>query len=329
MSVSKNLNLVLIGGGTGSFTLLQSLKLVSANVTALVNMADSGGSTGQLRDELGVLPPGDIRQCLVALSEAPLELRDLFSYRFPADSSLAGHSFGNLFLSAVERMNDSFDDAVRMAGDVLRISGQVVPITLDNCQLTMQVDSQTIVGEWEVSKTVLPAHEHPNVSLSPRARLHPKASKALKQADLIIIAPGNLYASLAPALLVEGLGAAIEDTKAPVAFVCNLVNKQENTADFTVQEYVSELERFLGKGRIDYVLYNTDEPSDRLLSRYALEGEYPVTIAPETTELSYKLIPGKFLSHGKFFRDQNDSIERSLIRHDANSVCKALLQLIL
>ncbi len=128
--------ITLIGGGTGSYTLLQSLKSLTPNITALVNMADDGGSTGVLRDELGVLPPGDVRQCLVALSDAPQELRDLFNFRF-SGGSLDGHSFGNIFLSAVEKMTDNFEDSVRIAGDVLRIAGRVLPMTLDNCQLVM------------------------------------------------------------------------------------------------------------------------------------------------------------------------------------------------
>src|SRR5665213_528832 len=133
--------IVVIGGGTGSFTLLSALKQHTPNLTALVTMADNGGSTGVLRDELGVLPPGDIRQCLVALSTAPEELRELFNYRFP-EGTFEGHSFGNLFLSAVERMTSDFNHAVRMAGDVLRIRGRVLPMTLQNCNLVLHSNKE-------------------------------------------------------------------------------------------------------------------------------------------------------------------------------------------
>lgn len=318
--------IVLIGGGTGSFTLLQSLKRYTPNITALVNMADDGGSTGVLRDELGVLPPGDVRQCLVALSEAPEEMRELFNFRF-AKGSLAGHSFGNLFLSAVEKMTDNFADGVRIASEVLRITGRVIPITLDRCDLVLDHDGQRLVGEYQISQQALAGR--PQLSLTPPVTINPEARTAIGQADLVIIAPGNLYGSIAPALLVGGVAEALQQTAAEVVYVCNLVNKTRQTPDFMVHDYAAEIERFAGSGVLDFVLYNVDMPSDELLRKYALEDEFPVLFDQAVLDgASYDAVPGPFLSRTERQRNQNDTrIVRSLIRHDADAIVQALKKL--
>ncbi|MDL2342269.1 MAG: YvcK family protein [Patescibacteria group bacterium] len=322
--------ITLIGGGTGSYTLLQALKRVTPNITALVNMADDGGSTGVLRDELGVLPPGDVRQCLVALSESSQELRDLFTFRFP-NGTLEGHSFGNIFLSAVEMMTKNFEDGVRMASDILRITGTVLPITLDECQLQMTFDGQTVSGQRAVELTTLPLHCRPKLWFKTKAALSKPAETAIMEADLVIIAPGNLYASLAPALIVSGVAEALAATPAKVAFVCNLVNKPNHTVDYDVSEYASEIERLIAPAGLDYVFYNQDTPTDELLERYALEHEYPVIVnRPQLQERNYEAIGGNFLSHAAISRNPNDHfIERSLIRHDARAVVDALAKTLL
>lgn len=327
MTQKNEPSIVVIGGGTGSFTLLQALKDATPNITALVNMADSGGSTGVLRDELGVLPPGDIRQCLVALSDASDELRELFNFRF-ASGTFAGHSFGNLFLSAVEKMSDNFADAVRVASEVLRVTGRVIPITLSNCQLVLHEGDHKTVGEFKI--TTMTLTEPPLLSLEPQAEINPAAADAILAADLVVIAPGNLYGSLAPALVVLGVPEALQQTSAPVAFVCNLVNKQAQTPDFAVHDYASEIERFAGKGCLDFVLYNLDTPSPVALKKYALEDEFPVRIDEQQLQnADYTAVGGDFLSHIATERNANDTrIERSLIRHDATAIVHDLLQLI-
>lgn len=320
--------IVVLGGGTGSFTLLSGLKKYTKNLTALVNMVDDGGSTGILRDELGVLPPGDVRQCLVALSNSG-ELRDLFNFRF-ASGTFAGHSFGNLFLSAAEQQAGSFAEAVRLSSKILNITGKVVPATLDDCRLVLRVGRKKIAGEFDISQYDLASlGGKPELYLEPEARLNPGAESAIDAADLIVIAPGNFYGSLVPVLLTSGLASALERTKAPLVFVCNLVNKQKQTPDFGVADYVGEVERFLMPGIVDYVLYNTDEPDKNLLKKYALEGEFPVKIDESALAAAdFKAIDGKFLARGEFKRDKNDKfIKRSLIRHDADAIAQALLQL--
>ncbi len=322
-------SIVIIGGGTGSFTLLSALKTHAVQLTALVSMADSGGSTGVLRDELGVLPPGDVRQCLVALSTAPEELRELFSFRFP-EGTFGGHSFGNLFLSAVEKMTNNFDDAVRIASDVLRIRGRVLPITLENCNLVLDTGNEKITGEYQIAYTTFSHSKELNLSLEPTAQLTLAARTAIKDADLIVIAPGDLYSALASALLVHGTGPALRQTKAKVVFVCNLVNKPNHTYNYYVHDYANEIERFAGDKILDYVLYNIDQPDAALLAKYALEEEYPVLVDDDKLEnADYHAISGNFLSRLEHRRNQQDIfIKRSLIRHDGEAVAQKLLQLI-
>jgi len=325
----KDAKIVVIGGGTGSFALLSALKNHTNNLTALVNMADDGGSTGLLVEELGVLPPGDIRQCLVALSNAPEEVRELFSYRFPR-GTLRGHSFGNLFLSAVEKMTRNFNDAVRLAGDVLQIQGRVVPITLDRCELVCKVGRKKVKGQYKISQTAFPTGTRPELFFKKKAQLNPEAKDVIASADMVVIAPGFLYASLAPALLVEGVAEALQNSRAKIVYVCNLVNKPNHTRDYSVHDYVQEIERFTRKNLIDYVLYNTDTPSEQWLKRYALDEEFPVRIDKAEFKIArYDAIGGKFLSHAHQTRNRNDKfIKRSLIRHDGELVAKALLKLL-
>ncbi|HSX23534.1 MAG TPA: gluconeogenesis factor YvcK family protein [Candidatus Saccharimonadales bacterium] len=325
----KQPNIVVIGGGTGSFTLLSGLKRQTKNITALVNMADDGGSSGVLRDELGVLPPGDIRQCLVALSESPQALRDLFNYRFPNDTSLAGHSFGNLFLSAVEMMHDNFAEGVAMASEILKITGRVLPITLTKSTLHLATADGEVTGQHNIANTPILLKEKPRLWLLPHARLNPEAGQAIANASLVVIAPGDLYGSLVPALLVDEVAEALSATPAKVVYVCNLINKPVQTKDFTVNEYASELERFIGKGTLDYVFYNTDSPDKALLKSYSREGEFPVIVDErELRKASYTAVGGAFLSRQPAQRDPVDNgVYHSLIRHDAEAVCKELMRL--
>lgn len=320
---------VVIGGGTGSFTLLRQLKAYVQDITALVSMADDGGSTGVLRDELGVLPPGDVRQCLVALSNSSADLRELFNYRFPKESSFSGHSFGNLFLSAVEKMTDNFGDAVGLASEVLNITGQVVPITLDNCQLVMDTpDGKTVKGEQLILKYNAKKLKKAKFRYSTPASLNPIAKQAIENADVVVIAPGSLYTSLVPALIVDGVAEALQNTNAKKVYVCNLINKPYHTDDYSVHDYVAEIERFAGKGVIDHLLYNTDNPPKELLRRYSLEGEHMVKFSQRilAKRKGLSLVPGNFLSRGPQHRNPNDTfIHRSLIRHDSDAVCRALM----
>ncbi len=324
----NNRKLVLIGGGTGSFTLLRKLKDYPFDITAVVNMSDDGGSTGVLRDELGVLPPGDIRQCLVALADESSVLRDLFNYRFE-EGGLKGHSFGNLFLSALEKTSKDFGEAVAKASKILSIKGKVLPVTLNDSHLVLtSSDGVKISGEFAVSQTSWKKGNLPNLDLEPKSHINPKAQKAINEADLIVIAPGHLYGSLAPALLVNGVGKALNKTKAKKIFVCNLVTKPGQTDGFTVENFASEINRFAGYNILDFVIYNSQIPSNNLLKQYAKDGEKPVVCAGNK-DLSYTIISADLLSSEIYNQNKADTmIERTLIRHDGDKVAQQILKIL-
>lgn len=321
--------IAVIGGGTGSFTLLSQLKHYTKHITALVNMADDGGSTGVLRDELGVLPPGDVRQCLVALSESE-RVRELFNYRFDS-GSFEGHAFGNLFLTALEKMSGNFASAVETASEVLNIIGEVHPVTLDKVTLVMTQTNGTVTeGEFEIAHVDFGSNKRPAMALTPKAQLNPSAFHAIMKADIVVIAPGNLYGSLAPSLIVPGMSEALNATKAKKVYVCNLVTKPGQTDDFTVADFANEIERF-GNFKLDYVLFNEDRPSQDLIDKYAKDGEYRVRYdRDELKQAHYKAIGGEFLA-GELFEAASESdpiaSTRTLIRHNADEVARQLMRI--
>lgn len=323
-------HIVVIGGGTGSFTLLSSLKNYTKNITSVVNMVDDGGSTGKLRDELGALPPGDVRQCLVALSDASDELRDLFNYRF-SEGTLAGHSFGNLFLTALEQAKSGFGESVAIASRILNVQGEVAPVTLTSTKLVMKLDGEETVGQFNVEVNEFDGSKRPEFSLSPSSSLNPIAEKAILEADLIVIAPGNLYSSLLPNFLVGGMKQAIEESPAKVVMVSNLVNKRHQTNGLKVSDYIDILEKYIGEGQIDHVIYNDSEPPTGLLEKYAQSGELPVAydkqaLAGRDTEMHGEAL----ISEKPVERSSNDKLmaaPRNFIRHDADKVSRVLMRI--
>lgn len=324
------IKIAVIGGGTGSFTILNALKAHTSRIAAIVNMADDGGSTGVLRDELGALPPGDVRQCLVALSDSP-KIRDLFSYRFE-EGTFGGHSFGNILLTALEKTTGSFAEAVETASDILRINGAVIPATLDDVRLRMEWPEMSLVlhGERVIDADYF-KHDprRATLSLVPNPTPNSIAIAAIEQADLVIIAPGDLYTSLGPLLVIDGIGDALRRTKAKVAYVCNLVTKEGQTAGFTVSDHASEIERFAGGACLDYVIYNEERPSAGVAERYKAEGAYLVEYdAGELGRAHYKAVGGQFIG-GMAEGHAADilPVTRSLIRHDATAVVRSLLRI--
>lgn len=321
---------VMIGGGTGSFTVLSALKDYVQDITALVNMADDGGSTGVLRDELGVLPPGDIRQCLVALSRSSDQMRELFNYRFP-EGTFEGHSFGNLFLTAVEKMTDNFSEAVEFASEVLDIQGRVLPMTLDDVRLVVEfADGTKEKGELKIGHMDFKGKSRPQLSLDPAGKINAQARDAIKDADLVVIAPGNIYGSIAPALIIDGVAQALEASDAKLVYVCNLMTKPGQTDGFKVSDYAAEIERFIGKGQLDYVLYNDKQPDEELLEKYSEEDEFLVEWNDKAlSSSSYAAKAGDFLSENVHPTDDNDKLRSgsTYIRHDAEAVSKQLMKI--
>ncbi len=328
---NDDIKIAVIGGGTGSFTLLSALREHTSKIAAIVNMADDGGSTGVLRDELGALPPGDVRQCLVALSDSP-KIRDLFNYRFE-EGTFAGHSFGNLFLSTLEKTTGSFAEAVETAGEILHVNGTVIPATLDNVRLKMEWPGSSVTLHGE---RVIDADHFKNdprkadLSLVPEANVNPIAVSAIEKADLVIVAPGDLYTSLGPLLVIDGIGDALRATNAKVVYVCNLVTKDGQTNRFTVSDHASEIERFGGGDFLDAVLYNEQQPSESVLERYKEENAYLVEVDTETlNNHAYHAIGGNFLGT-MAVPSQGDGVlpvTRSLIRHNADALARQLLSI--
>ena len=316
-------NVVLFGGGTGSFTLLQELKRHVRQLTAVVNMSDDGGSTGVLRDELGVLPPGDIRQCLVALSDSP-EVRNLFSYRF-SEGRLEGQSLGNIILSGLELQHGSFAKAVQVAGEILHITGKVLPVTLGNHRLVMQDGDQVIHGEHNIDEHTVEQYDAA-VRLEPAAALNPEVKRAIELADVILIAPGNIYCSILPIFAVDGMAEALAQTKAPKIYVANLVNKPDHTEGWHVVDYVKHIERSIGKGRLSAVFYNTAEAPQALLEKYVPARELPVDNSPSRfAEIRAEAIGEPLMAADIVEPHAADkAVKRSFIRHDAARVCDLL-----
>jgi uncharacterized cofD-like protein len=249
--------IVAIGGGTGLSTLLRGLKEYTGNLTAIVTVADDGGSSGRLRQELGILPPGDFRQCLVALADVEPLMTRLFQYRFAEGQALEGHSFGNLFIAAMTAITGNFERAIRESSRVLAVRGQILPSTLDNLTLCAEFDDDaTVTGESAIPK------EHKRIRrlfLQPsRPAAYPEAIRAILEADLIVIGPGSVFTSVLPNLLVEDISRSIRSSRAVKVYVCNVASEHGETDGFYVMDYIRAFEGHVGPGIFQYVLVNNN-----------------------------------------------------------------------
>jgi uncharacterized cofD-like protein len=272
--------IVVIGGGTGLSTLLRGLKTYSANITAIVTVADDGGSSGRLRREIGVLPPGDIRNCLAALADEEKLLTELFQYRFKAGDGLTGHSFGNLFLTALSDITGDLERAIAASSKVLAIQGQVLPATLSDVRLWAALsDGRHIEGESNITAaggTIVKIGCTP-----PNPPAVPAAIKALKEADYIIMGPGSLYTSVIPNLLVPEIADAIAASKAPRIYVCNIMTQPGETQGYTVADHIRAIDTACGKPLFNAVLVHKKSPTARALIRYAQQNSHPVFLDRE------------------------------------------------
>ncbi len=320
---------VTIGGGTGSFMLLSGLKKYPLELSAIVSMADDGGSTGILRDELGVLPPGDVRQCLVALSDTPDMLRELMNYRF-AEGGLEGHSFGNIFLSALEKITGDFGLGVEEAAKILNVRGEVIPVTLSNTRLFMGLaNGELLSGEHEINTSS--KFEQVGVTrvfLKPRPKVNLLAIKKILEADLIVIGPGSHYCAIIPNLLVPGIAEALQQTKAKVVYNCNLVSKHGQTDLFSLEDYVREINGYIGRDRINFVTYNTKKPTPQLLKKY--QGEGLLVPFLNNADRTFRVIQADLLSEKRLVRQKGDKIAstRAFIRHDSEKLAQVLVMLL-
>ncbi|MDR2539979.1 MAG: YvcK family protein [Chlamydiales bacterium] len=313
---------VVIGGGTGNFSVLRGLKDYPVNLSAIVSMADDGGSTGILRDELGVLPPGDVRQCLIALSNSSNMMRSLMNYRFE-NGGLEGHSFGNLLLSALEKVTGSFEKAVEEMGKILFIKGKVIPVTTHQVRLKMLLSNRKLLeGEREVYLSHEIDQGYKSIYLEPFPKANPLAIDEIMNADVIILGPGGLHTSLIPNLLVEGLSAALCTSTAKKAFVVNLMNRKGQTTGFKVSDYLEEIVRFIGKDIFDYILVNNESPPQELIEVYSDEGQIV-----ENDLKDARIIASSLLGGPKEI-PKKDLLKRNLIRHDSKKLAQELIKIV-
>lgn len=320
--------IVTIGGGSGSFVILSGLREFDFDISAIVSMADDGGSTGRLRDELGVLPPGDVRQCLVALSAQPQIWRDLFNYRFES-GDLKGHAVGNLFLSGLEKMKGDFSKGLDVAMKALDVRGTVIPVTKSSVNLHLKLNSRKIiVGEGEINDSDdIETVGLKKIFLEPKAKANERAVKAILQADVVIIGPGNHYCSIIPNLLVDGIPKALQETKAKVVYVANLVNKKGHTESFDLDDYIDSINTFIGKERIDFVIFNVQKITDELKEKYEKRGESIIRFNKTHREEDrrHKIVTACLLGKEEEY-DKSDKISqvRALIRHDHKKLAKVV-----
>lgn len=312
MNIKAMKHVVVIGGGTGTFTVLSALKNYPVNLTAVVSMADDGGSTGMLRDQYGVLPTGDIRRALVALSDSEGILRKLFNYRFE-EGGLHGHSFGNLFLAALEKITGDFTTALREASELLNINGEVVPVTLDDVRLSAELeDGKILHRETQIDipkdKNRMPIKK---VWLEPEAKMNPSVRRVLHHADLIILGPGDLYTSIIPNLLVKGVPEAIRASKAKKVYVSNLMTKFGETHGYGAKDFVDKVDEYLGGKVINYVILNNKKPPEAVLKKYRKEqAEF---VSPDGLNLKSKkpkYILADLLDSGGFVRHNQKKLAK-------------------
>ena len=294
-------SIVVIGGGSGSSAALRGLKSHDLDLTAVVTMFDSGGSTGILREEFGYPPLGDLRQCLIALSpegdEQIAALNSALDFRFDFGSSLQGHSVGNLVIAALTTAYNGVQGAIDELSRMMKLDGQVVPVTLDEAHLCARlINGQVIRTESAID---LRGKNGPGISevfLDSEVKANSRALDAIKNADAILLGPGDLYTSVIPNLLVKDVSDAIRDTISPVIYACNLMTKLGETAGYRVSAFASEVVRYIGGRKLDYLLVNTAKFSDRVLSEYAAEDAAPVELDNGIVEqFAHEIVMGDFV----------------------------------
>jgi len=314
------IKIVALGGGTGLSILLRGLKEISTEITAIVTVADDGGGSGVLREDLGMLPPGDVRNCILALANKEPILQDLFHYRFE-EGRLKGQNFGNLMIAAMVGISDSFESAIKKISDIFAITGEVFPVSEEDIVLYAKLcDGTTVVGEsnipLEVVKRGMPIKE---IWIEPKdAKTYEMVVARIKQADMIILGPGSLFTSIIPNLLVSEVVTAIEESAAPVFYIANIMTQPGETDGFTAAQHLESILSFTSLTHVDYLVANTGLINHETISRYTRESATPVLLTQLDREklasLNIKVIEGDFVEEKKGY-----------IRHNASSISEMLL----
>jgi uncharacterized cofD-like protein len=328
----KQKKVVCIGGGTGTFVVLKGLKTYPYSISAIVTMSDSGGSNKRLRDEFGLLPTSDLRQCIVALADENNKhaglLRQLFMYRFEKGQGISGMTFGNLFMAALADIVGSQKEAIRQTGKVLRINGSVIPVSYTDTNLFAEYENGITVSEEHLIDE--PKHDGTmkitRVYLQPEAEGNPEALKAIKEADAIVLGPGDLYTSVLPNIIVNGIGEAIAASKAKKIYNLNLMTKYGQTYNFTASDHVKALASYIHITPDVIVVNNTTYNAD-VLEKYKDMKEFPVV--DDLTQNRYNnVVRADVINDQVVARSSSDTLVRSLIRHDSEKLAKVLAEVI-
>ncbi len=314
-SLLRGPRVVVVGGGTGLSALLAGVKLFTGNITAIVTVTDTGGSSGRLRDEMDMLPPGDIRNCLVALADAGPLIRDLFQYRFEVGEGLKGHSFGNLFITALSKVTGDFEKAIAESSKVLNIRGRVMPSTLAKVTLVGEfVDGTIVEGETNITEMQKPLR---NIRLKPDdCRACPEALDAIENADLILLGPGSLYTSILPNLLIHEIHNAILRADAYKAYVANVMTQPGETDEFSTWDHLRVLIEHTDPRIINACFVNVQPIPDKLISKYQEKGAVPVELDLDVIRAKgYEVVEGEILKLDGQVRHEPELLARLIFDH--------------
>ncbi len=328
-----NKKIVVIGGGTGTFSVLSGLKQFTDNITAIVTMADSGGSAKKERDQWGLLPSSDIRKSLIALADIStkdsLLLRKLFEYRYDEGKGIKGMTFGNLFLIALTKILKSQEKAIEKAGKILGIKGKVLPVTLDKVDLVaVYEDKSKVIGEHFIDE---PKHNGKiritNLYTVPKATITPQVKKAILESDLIIIGPGGFYTTILANFVIGGLTEALLQSKAKKIFILNLMTEYGQTYNFKASTFLKEFNKYFPVKYLDYILINSAKIPKKVIAKYKKYHAQPV-IKDLSKNQPYKIISADLLMNKIFRKEKSDKLKRSLIRHSPEKIANLCLKLI-
>ena len=326
----KRKKIVVIGGGTGTYTVLNGLQGKNVDLTAIVSMMDSGGSNRILRDEFGLLPTSDLRQCIVALASRNRNglIRELFTYRYHQGIGIEGMTFGNLFMAALTDIYGSQEKAIEKTCEFLDVQGKILPVTYDNSHLVARyANGAQVLGEHYIDEPNESNGRSRIVELSviPDAKANKEVLKAIKSADLIVLGPGDLYTSTLCNLVVGGVKEAIDESDAKVIYIVNLMTKFGQTNGFKASDHLSEIEKYLGKSSVDVVFVNKKfSITKRIRDRY--EEEHANVVEDDLKNVkNKKIVKEDFRASEEYLKSKGDKLKRSLIRHDSEKLAKAIL----